>query len=111
MFSIKSVYITVPHNSHSTILCVLTSMVYVALRQITVQYQIQISDDNTSIHSNTDRGAVTNYLGEKSLMRNLKASTSQLMTNKTDYYLNLNRVILHYEAHRSKLQHSQYYLY
>ena len=34
MFSIKSVYITVPHNSHSTILCVLASMVYVALRQI-----------------------------------------------------------------------------
>ena len=29
MFSIKSVYITVPHNSHSTILCVLASMVYV----------------------------------------------------------------------------------
>ena len=44
MFSIKSVYITVPHNSHSTILCVLASMVYVALRQITVQYQMQLSD-------------------------------------------------------------------
>ena len=71
-------------------------------------------------------------------MRNLKASTSQLMTNnnnnnnkvytplsekcsqsrvfiniyenKTDYYLNLNELILHYEAHRSKLHHSQYYL-
>ena len=56
MFSIKSVYITVPHNSHSTILCVLASMVYVALRQITVQYQMQLSDENTSIHSNyTDR--------------------------------------------------------
>ena len=38
MFSIKSVYITVPHESHNTILCVLTSMVHVALRQITVQY-------------------------------------------------------------------------
>ena len=53
MFSIKSVYMTVPHNSHSTILCVLASMVYVALRQITVQYQMQLSDENTSIHSNT----------------------------------------------------------
>ena len=52
MFSIKSVYITVPH---STILCVLASMVYVALRQITVKYQMQLSDENTSIHSNTDR--------------------------------------------------------
>ena len=49
MFSIKSVYITVPHNSHSTILCVLASMVYVALRQITVQYQMQLSDENTNI--------------------------------------------------------------
>ena len=29
MFSIKSVYITVPHESHNTILCVLTSMVHV----------------------------------------------------------------------------------
>ena len=48
MFSIKCVYITVPHNSHSTILCVLASMVYVALRQITVQYQMQLSDENTS---------------------------------------------------------------
>ena len=57
MFSIKSVYITVPHNSHSTILCVLTSMVHVALRQITAQYQMQISDENTCIHSNTDRVA------------------------------------------------------
>ena len=62
MFSIKSVYITVPHESHSTILCVLTSMIYVALRQITAQYQIQISDENTSIHSNTDR--VTNITVE-----------------------------------------------
>ena len=63
MFSIKSVYITVPHNSHSTILCVLASMVYVALRQITVvQYQMQLSDENTSIHSNTDR--VTNITVE-----------------------------------------------
>ena len=62
MFSIKSVYITVPHESHSTILCVLTSMVYVALRQITAQYQIQISDENTCIHSNTDR--VTNITVE-----------------------------------------------
>ena len=50
MFSIKSVYITVPHNSHSTILCVLASMVYVALRQITAQYQMQISDDIYSCH-------------------------------------------------------------
>ena len=62
MFSIKSVYITMPHESHSTILCVLTSMVHVALSQITAQYQIQISDENTSIHSNTDR--VTNITVE-----------------------------------------------
>ena len=62
MFSIKSVYITVSHESHSTILCVLTSMVHVALSQITAQYQIQISDENTSIHSNTDR--VTNITVE-----------------------------------------------
>ena len=62
MFSIKSVYITVPYNSHSTILCVLASMVYVALRQITAQYQKQITDENTSIHSNTDR--VTNITVE-----------------------------------------------
>ena len=53
MFSIKSVYITVPHESHNTILCVLTCMVHVALRQITAQYQIQICDENTCIHSNT----------------------------------------------------------
>ena len=62
MFAIKSVYIKVPHNSHSTILCVLASMVYVALRQITAQYQMQISDEKTSIHSNTDR--VTNIAVE-----------------------------------------------
>ena len=62
MFSIKSVYITVPHESHNTILCVLTSMVHVALSQITTHYQIQISDENTSIHSNTDR--VTNITVE-----------------------------------------------
>ena len=62
MFSIKSVYITVPHESHNTILCVLTSMVHVALRQITAQYQIQISDENTCIHNNTDR--VTNITVE-----------------------------------------------
>ena len=62
MFSIKSVYITVPHESHNTILCVLTSMVHVALSQITAQYQIQISDENTRIHSNTDR--VTNITVE-----------------------------------------------
>ena len=55
MFSIKSVYITVPHESHNTILCVLVSMVHVALRQITAQYQIQMSDENTCIHSYTDR--------------------------------------------------------
>ena len=55
MFSIKSVYITVPHESHNTLLCVLTSMVHLALRKITAQYQIQISDENTCIHSNTDR--------------------------------------------------------
>ena len=58
MFSIKSVYITVPLESHNTILCVLASMVNVALRRITAQYQIQISDENTCIHSYTDR--VTN---------------------------------------------------
>ena len=62
MFSIKSVYITVPHESHITILCVLASMVHVALRQITAQYQIQISDENTCIHSYTDR--VTNITVE-----------------------------------------------
>ena len=66
MFSIKSVYITVPHESHNTTLhvCVLTRtcMVHVALRQITAQYQIQISDENTCIHSNTDR--VTNITVE-----------------------------------------------
>ena len=43
MFSIKSVYITVPHETLDTILCVLTSMVHVAPRQITAQYQMQIS--------------------------------------------------------------------
>ena len=37
-------------------------MVHVALRQITAQYQIQISDENTCIHSNTDR--VTNITVE-----------------------------------------------
>ena len=64
MFSIKSVYITVQHESHNTILCVLASMVNVALRQITAQYQMQISDENASIglHSNTDR--VTNITVE-----------------------------------------------
>ena len=62
MFSIKSVYITVPHESHNTILSVLASMVHVALRRNTVQYQIQISDENTCIHSNTDR--VTNITVE-----------------------------------------------
>ena len=62
MFSIKSVYITVPHESLNTILCVLTSMVHVALRQITVQYQMQIIDEDTCIHSNTDR--VTNITVE-----------------------------------------------
>ena len=62
MFSIKSVYITVPHESHNTILCVLTSMVHVALSQITAQYQIQMSDENTCIHSYTDR--VTNITVE-----------------------------------------------
>ena len=62
MFSIKSFYITVLHESHNTILCILTSMVHVALSQITAQYQIQISDENTSIHSYTDR--VTNITVE-----------------------------------------------
>ena len=62
MFSIKSVFITVPHESHNTILCVLAGMVHVALRQITAQYQIQISDENTCIHSNTDK--VTNITVE-----------------------------------------------
>ena len=52
MFSIKSVYITVPHESHNTILCVLTSMVHVALSQITAQYQIQISDKNNNNNNN-----------------------------------------------------------
>ena len=62
MFSIKSVYITVPHESHNTILCVLASMVHVALIRITAQYQIQISEEITCIHSNTDR--VTNITAE-----------------------------------------------
>ena len=62
MFSIKRVYITGPHESHNIILCVLTSMVHVTLRQIPIQYQIQISDDNASIHRNTDR--VTNITVE-----------------------------------------------
>ena len=62
MFSIMNVYITVPHESHNTILCVLTSMVHVALTQITAQYQIQISDENACIHSYTDR--VTNITVE-----------------------------------------------
>ena len=63
MFSIKSVYITVSHESHNTILCVLASiMVHVALRRITAQYQIQISDENTCIHSYTHR--VTNITNE-----------------------------------------------
>ena len=52
MFSTKSVYITVPHESHNTILLlyVLTSMVHVAPRRITAQYQKQISDENTCTH-------------------------------------------------------------
>ena len=62
MFSMKSVYFTVTHESHKTILCVLASMVYAALRRITAQYQIQISDENTCIHSYTDR--VTNITVE-----------------------------------------------
>ena len=62
MFSGKSVYITVPHESHNILLCVLTSMVHVSLRQISAQYQIQISEENTCIHSNTDR--VTNITVE-----------------------------------------------
>ena len=47
-----------PHHMNQTILCVLASMVHVALRPITAQYQIQIFDENTCIHSYTDR--VTN---------------------------------------------------
>ena len=49
MFTAKSVYITVPHESQNTILCLLPSMVHVALRQITAQYQIQISDEHAHI--------------------------------------------------------------
>ena len=56
MFSIKSVYITAPHESHNTILCVLASMVHVAMKQITALYQIETSDENTCIHSYTDGG-------------------------------------------------------
>ena len=44
-------------------LCVLTSMVHVALKQITAQYQIQINDENTCIHSNPDT-RVTNITVE-----------------------------------------------
>ena len=64
MFSMKSVYITVPHESHNTILWVLAGKVYVALRRLKAQYQIQISEKNTCIglHSNTDR--VTNIAVE-----------------------------------------------
>ena len=36
-----------PHESHNTILCVLSSMVHVALGKITALCQIQISDENT----------------------------------------------------------------
>ena len=62
MFSIKSVYITVPHESHNIIPCILAGMVHVALRRIIAQYQMQISDENTCIHCNTDR--VTNITVE-----------------------------------------------
>ena len=60
MFQIKSIYITVPHESHNTILCVLASKVHVALRRITAQYQIQISDEKPCIHSYTVTDRVTN---------------------------------------------------
>ena len=49
-------------ESHNTILCVLAGMVHVTLRRSTAQYQIQISDENTCIHSYTDR--VTNITVE-----------------------------------------------
>ena len=51
MFSIKSVYITAPHESHNTILCLLASMVHVSLRRSAELYQIQIRDKNTSYFS------------------------------------------------------------
>ena len=44
------------------IICVLASMVHVARRRITAQYQIQISDENTCIPSYTDK--VTNITVE-----------------------------------------------
>ena len=56
------VFISQCHIIHIVQYYVLASMVYVALRQITVQYQMQLSDENTSIHSNTDR--VTNITVE-----------------------------------------------
>ena len=59
------VFISQCHMNHiiQYSLCVLTSMVHVALKQITAQYQIQISDENTCIHSNTDT-RVTNITVE-----------------------------------------------
>ena len=54
MFSIKSVYITVPHESHNTILCVSSNLAHVALT-VTETYQIQINDENTCIHSYPDK--------------------------------------------------------
>ena len=55
MFSIKSVYITVQHKSHRQYrVNELSSMIREALRWVT-SYQIQISEENTCKHSNTDR--------------------------------------------------------
>ena len=58
MFSIKSVCITVPHESHRQYLAnYLKWPAHIALR-VTATYQIQISDENTCVHSYSDK--VTN---------------------------------------------------
>ena len=57
MYSIKSVCITVPHESHRQYCAKYLKISHVALR-VTVTYQTQISDDNTRVHSYSDK--VTN---------------------------------------------------
>ena len=55
MFSIMSVYITVQHKSRRKYRAnELSSMIRAALRRVT-SYQLQISEENTCKHSNTDR--------------------------------------------------------
>ena len=59
MFLIEIVYITVPHESHRQYCAyyLIIILVHVALR-VTAPYQMQISDENTCIHSYPDK--VTN---------------------------------------------------